>query len=58
MREDPETVVAIRKHLRPMSEPELGYFFVAETDLLREAAPEQRVHVQECYLACDQVLLA
>jgi hypothetical protein len=44
--EEPATVAALGHHLRPMTEQELGYFFVAETNILREAAPEQRAYLQ------------
>ena len=49
--DDAAIAAGLRQAARPMSEPELGYFFVAETDVLKEAAPEQRAHLQECYLA-------
>jgi len=50
---EPAIVAGLARSLRPMSEPEFGYFFVAETDVLKEAAPEQRAHIREQYLAYE-----
>jgi hypothetical protein len=44
--QEAEAVPALAGHLRPMTERELGYFFVAQTDLLAGATPEQRTHVR------------
>jgi hypothetical protein len=44
--EEPEVVAGLAASLRPMTEQELGYFFVAETDLLAEATPEQRAWIE------------
>jgi hypothetical protein len=49
--EEPAIVAGLASALKPMTEQELGYFFVSETDILREASPEQRAHLQNCYLA-------
>lgn len=51
--EELETVAALGRQLRPMSEAELGRFFVAETDLLARATPGQRAFIQGQYLTCD-----
>jgi len=50
--EEPEIISGLAASLRPMTEPELGYFFVAETDVLATATPEQRAFVQSRCLPC------
>jgi hypothetical protein len=42
VREEPAVVAGLRGSLRPMSSREIGYFLVAETDILAEASEEQR----------------
>jgi hypothetical protein len=51
--EEPDMVRALEQQLRPMTELELGFFFVAETDLLAEATAAQRVHVLERTVLTD-----
>jgi hypothetical protein len=48
--EEPELVAGLAAQLRPMTKHELGYFFVAETDLLARASPEQRALLQDRHL--------
>jgi hypothetical protein len=45
--------MSLRRHFRPMTAQELGYFFVAETDILAGASPEQRAHLRACNPASD-----
>ena len=51
--EEPEIVAGLASALRPMTEQELGCFFVAETDVLVRATPGQRAFIQERYVACE-----
>jgi hypothetical protein len=51
--EEPEVVAGLAAQLRPMTGQELGYFFVAETDLLATARPEQRHIMQQQYQISD-----
>jgi hypothetical protein len=44
--EEAEVVAGLAASLCPMTDQELGYFFVAETDLLAQATPEQRACLQ------------
>ena len=46
--EESQVTAGLRSSLRPMSEQELGYFFVAETDVLARASPGQRAHLRRC----------
>jgi hypothetical protein len=55
--EEPGIVAGLAASLRPMTDQELGYFFVAETNLLAEAAPEQRAHIRDRY-AHSEVMAA
>jgi hypothetical protein len=48
--EEPGIVAGLAASLRPMTDQELGCFFVAETDLLAEATTAQRAHLHESYL--------
>jgi len=52
--EDPETVLALGRLLRPMGEREFVRFFASETDVLAEATPEQRAWIQRCYAPAGQ----
>jgi hypothetical protein len=54
--EEPEVVAGLAASLRPMTEQELGCFFVAETDLMAKATPEQRAFIREQYLAANPTL--
>jgi hypothetical protein len=49
--EEPDIVSGLSASLRPMTAGELGCFFVAETDILARAAPEQREFVRQRHTA-------
>jgi hypothetical protein len=56
--EEPGFVAGLASSLRPMTDQELGYFFVAETDLLAKATPAQREFIREQYLAYGASVLS
>jgi hypothetical protein len=56
LEDDAAIAAGLEKAARPMTERELGYFFVAETDILARAAPEQRAHLQECHLVWETAM--
>jgi hypothetical protein len=51
--EERRVSLGLQQALRPMTAQELGYFFVAETDILAGASPEQRAHLRACNPASD-----
>jgi hypothetical protein len=51
LEDDAAIADGLREAARPMTEQELGYFFVAATDILAEATPAQRGFIREQYLA-------
>ncbi len=56
--EERKTIAALAGQLRPMTGEELDYFLVAETDLLAQAAPEQRAYVQTCHPLPEAALMS
>ena len=53
LEDDVAIAAGLRKAARPMTGQELGCFFVAETDILARASPEQRTLLQQQYLAYE-----
>ena len=51
--DEPGVVAGLAAAMHPMTGAELDYFFVAETGILRDAAPEQRALIQERYPAWE-----
>jgi hypothetical protein len=50
--DEPAIVAGLAAQLKPMTEQEHNLFFVAETNILAEATPEQRAFVQCRHLPC------
>jgi hypothetical protein len=51
--EEPATLDWLRQERRPMSAAEFRHFFMEQTGIYHEAAPEDRLYLQSCYLAYD-----